>query len=112
MPLDFFIERWKNIMFDMNQINKRYWDVKFTNGLFLSVECPKLKTLRKITELTKSKENAIESLAEALSMALSKNKQGKTITSDFIEENFNIDDINNILLNYIDWVKNVKNSPN
>jgi hypothetical protein len=99
-------------MFDMNQINKRYWDVKFTNGLFLSVECPKLKTLRKITDLTKVKENVVENLAEALAMALSKNKQNKTITTDFIEENFDIDDINDLLTSYLEWVKNVKNSPN
>lgn len=99
-------------MYDMNQINKRYWDVKFTNGLFLSVECPKLKTLRKITDLTKDKENAVENLAEALAMALSKNKQNETISAEFIDENFNIDDINSLLTSFFGWVKNVKNDPN
>jgi len=99
-------------MFDMNQINKRYWDVKFTNGMFLSVECPKLKTLRKITDLTKDKEDVVGDLAIALAMALSKNKQNKTIAAEFIEENFDLDDINSLLTSYFEWVKNVKNSPN
>jgi len=99
-------------MFDMKNINKRYWDVKFTNGLFLSVECPKLKTLRKITDLTKDRENIVENLCGALALALSKNKQGKKITSDFIEENMDIDDINSLLTSYFEWIKCVKSDPN
>ncbi len=99
-------------MFDMNNISKRYWDVKFTNGLILSVESPKLKTLRKITDLTKDKENIVENLCLALSMALSKNKQGKQITAGFIEDNFDMDNISMLLTNYFEWVKGVKNDPN
>jgi nitrate/nitrite-specific signal transduction histidine kinase len=111
-------------MFDMNSINKRYWDVKLifdtdekdgtgeTSEMFLSVECPKLKTLRKITELAKDKEKLVENLCSAMSLALSKNKQCKQITADFIEEKFDIDDINALLTSYFEWVKGVKNSPN
>ena len=101
-------------MYDMTSINKRFWDIKFTNGQILSVECPKLKTLRKITDLTKDqdKENLLENLSNALSLALSKNKQGESITADFVEDNFDIDDITNILTNYFEWVKGVKNCPN
>jgi hypothetical protein len=99
-------------MYDMNQVSKRYWEVKFLNGLELSVECPKLKTLRKITEITKEKGNEISALEEALSMALSKNKQGKEITVDFIEENIDYDHMEGLLKSYFEWVKNVKNDPN
>lgn len=106
-------------MFDMNSINKRYWDVTIRydtksgeKEIVLNVECPKLAVLRKITELTKDQDNLISNLSEALSMAFSKNKQNKAISADFIEDNFDIDDINNLLLSYFNWVKDVKQSPN
>lgn len=99
-------------MFDMNQISKRYWDVKLKDGQFLSVECPKLKTLRKITDLSKDKENIVGNLSEALAMALNKNKQGTEISADYIEETFDFDDINSLLTSYFEWVKGVKNNPN
>lgn len=99
-------------MFDMTNIQKRYFDVKLINGQIISVECPKLKTLRKIMDIAKDKEKTIESLASALEMALSKNKQGSDISADWIEENLDMDDINSLLTDYFNWVKSVKNSPN
>lgn len=99
-------------MLDMSQISKRYWDIKFTNGLVLSVEPPTLKTLRKITELTNDNDSIVKNLCVALSMALSKNKQTRKITAEFLEENMDMDDIQLVLTDYFEWVKGVKNSPN
>lgn len=99
-------------MFDMNNLNRRYWDVKFSDGTELSIEPPKLKTLRKITNLTKDEENIVENLCIALSMALSKNKQNKKVSAEFIEDNFDMDQISLLLTNYFEWVKGEKQNPN
>lgn len=101
-------------MFDMTKINKRFFEVTFEDGLFLSVESPKLKTLRKITDLAKDKDKdmMVENLCEALALALSKNKQKKKIEAEYIEENFDMDTIMALMGKYFEWVKDLKNDPN
>ena len=38
-------------MYDMTKLQKRYFDVKFTNGKILNIEPPKLKVLKKIEKI-------------------------------------------------------------
>ena len=64
-------------MFDVNIVNKRYFDIKI-GGMELEVEPPKIKVLKKVAALSKAKdEEAINELAEAVSMVLNKNRDGK-----------------------------------
>lgn len=105
-------------MYDMTRIKTRYFDVKIPGGKILNVEPPKLKILKKISTLSRVKENQemteedIDNLTEALSIALSKNKQNFKVMSSFIEDNYNIDEIIGFLTNYFDWVNSIQNSKN
>ncbi|MEG2619554.1 MAG: hypothetical protein RR981_03190 [Oscillospiraceae bacterium] len=79
----------------------------------LSVEPPKLKKLRQFMELAGVRdENVIDNLTEALSAILSKNKAGYAVSADFVEENLNFDEMNDLLTKYFEWVGQERNSPN
>lgn len=104
-------------MFDMTTLRIRYFQLKLRNGLRLDVEPPQIKSIKKIMKLSKVdteniNEEDFNGLAEGLAIALSKNKQKKKITVDFIEENFNIEEVQELLTRYFDWVDKVKTEKN
>ncbi|EDS77328.1 hypothetical protein CBC_A0775 [Clostridium botulinum C str. Eklund] len=98
-------------MFDINTTNKRYFKIRI-NEIILEVEPPKIKALKKIINLSKSKnEEAIDDLAEAVKMILSKNKSKYDIKQELIEE-LDLDQLTQILTAYFEWLNGEKNSPN
>lgn len=98
-------------MFDISTVSKRYFEIKI-NDITIEVEPPKLKALKKITALSKShNEDAIDDLAEAVKMILSKNKSRYDVTQDFIDE-LDLDQLIEILTAYFDWLAREKNSKN
>lgn len=99
-------------MFDVSTVSKRYFEVRIA-GKDLSVEPPKLKKLRQFMELAKVRnEDVVDNLTEALSGILSKNKAGYTVSADFVEENLNFDEMNDLLTQYFEWVGQERNAPN
>lgn len=105
-------------MYDMTQIKRRYFIIKLINGKVLNVEPPKMKVLKKITSLSdvEDKNNVnqvdIENLISALSLALSKNKENYKISDEWIEENVNFDDTQELLKQYFEWVGEIYNLKN
>lgn len=105
-------------MYDMTKLHKRYFDVKFTNGKILNIEPPKLKALKKIAALSEVKdtenlgEKDIDNLIEAVSLALSKNKQNFKISVEQVENNYDIDEIIDLLDAYFNWVNSIQDSKN
>lgn len=105
-------------MYDMTNLITRYFKIKLKNGKELELEPPKLKMLKKISSLSSSVNNneldekAIICLSEAIALSLSKNKQNYVVDSDFVEENFDIDEMYDFLTNYFTWVGEIQNSKN
>jgi hypothetical protein len=97
-------------MFDISTINKRHFQIKL-GAITLEVEPPKLKTLKKIMRLSKSKEEAMDDLAEAIILVLNKNSSGYVVPNDLVEE-LDYDQMNEILTAYFEWLTKAKNSPN
>jgi hypothetical protein len=98
-------------MFDTSLVNKRYFDITI-EGVQLQVEPPKLKTLKKITSLSKvKKEDSIEELTEAVKMMLNKNKDNYTVSDELVEE-LDFDQLTSILTSFFEWLNNTKNSKN
>ena len=114
-------------MFDINSVNKRYWGIrlnvtvdKIVNDveieeeieLKLEVEPPKLKALKKITSLSKVRdEDAIGDLTEAVKMILSKNKSKAKISDEVMDE-LDLDQLSAILTAYFEWLGKEKASKN
>ena len=98
-------------MFDINTISKRYFGIKI-GDLTLDVEPPKLKALKKITALSKSRdEDAMDDLSAAVGMILSKNKADHNVPTEVIDE-LDLDQMNMILTKYFEWLAGEKKSPN
>ena len=98
-------------MYDISVINKRYFDIKI-GTIELEVEPPKIKTLKKIMSLSKSRsEETMNDLAEAVGMILNKNKSGYVVASEIIDE-LDLDQLNEILTAYFEWVSKEKSSKN
>ncbi|MGH4125096.1 MAG: hypothetical protein ACREV6_19445 [Clostridium sp.] len=114
-------------MFDINTVNKRYWDIKLKVTLTkiineeeveedvelkLEVEPPKIKALKKITRLSKVRdEDAIDDLSEAVRMILNKNKDRKKVPNEIMEE-LDLDQLSAILTAYFEWLSKEKTSKN
>lgn len=103
-------------MFDMTRYIPRYFNLKLKNGKIIDVEPPKIKVLKKILKLSGVKdeitEKDFENIILATSMALSKNKQNYKISTDWLEENHNIDELQDLLVSYFNWVDEIQNSKN
>ena len=105
-------------MYDMSTLVKRYFSITLSDGRKLELEPPKLKVLKKISQLSKLNneaeltENDIESLSTAIALSLSKNKSNVKITSEDVEETFDIDEMYDFLTKYFSWVSEIQNSKN
>lgn len=98
-------------MFDISTVSKRYFAIKLEE-ISLDVEPPKLKALKKITALAKSREEeAMDDLVEAVSMILNKNKTKYKVSEELIDE-LDFDQINEILTAFFEWLTKSKNTPN
>lgn len=98
-------------MFDISTVNRRYFNIKLED-LTLYVEPPKLKVLKKITALTGMKDNeSMDSLVEAVGMILNKNKDKIKVTDELLDE-LDLDQLNEILVAYFDWLNKEKQSKN
>ena len=105
-------------MYDMTKIKERYWQIRLRTGKVLNIEVPKLKVLKRITKLSKvadtnnMTEEDMENLIKALSIALSRNREQFKISEQWIEENININDVQDILNKYFEWVSDIQNLKN
>lgn len=98
-------------MFDINTINKRYFEIKI-GKVTLEIEPPTKKMLNKILSLSAAKDTEVtDGLYEAVGMILNKNKTNKKVSDETVEE-LNLDQINGVLTAYFEWLGKEKNGPN
>lgn len=105
-------------MYDMTKFKTRYFNMKLKNGKVIDIEPPKMKILKKITSLSEIKdseelsEKDIANLTEAVTLALNKNRQNYKITTEKVDEDYDILEIVDFLNAYFDWVNSIQNSKN
>ncbi|NFH89767.1 hypothetical protein FDA33_06045 [Clostridium botulinum] len=107
-------------MFDVKSVNARYFEVKLSltddNGeiiksIDVEVESPKVKLLKRLTGLSKAKENTMEELTKCINLILNKNKENKKIPLEYIDD-MDFDEMSNLLTSYFEWLSQTKNLPN
>lgn len=107
-------------MFDVTTLSKRYFGLRLTveaddgkRDIDLEIEPPKLKTMKRLMELSKSgeDENQIDMLTDAMQKLLSKNKSGYKVPRELIEE-LNFDELQAILEAFLSWIAEVQNQKN
>ena len=103
-------------MYDMTKLVTRYFKVKLKNQKVIDVEPPKLKIFREISKLAnlvdEFGEDEIDSLSNAVSLALSKNRQNYRVTQKQVEEWLNYDELYELLIAYFNWVAEVTSQKN
>ena len=104
----------------MNTIGKRYFEVNISTtndegkkfDVHLDVEPPKLKVLKKIAALSKTKNAAaMDDLTEAVRLILNKNKTGYIVSADVIDE-LDLDQMVELITEYFKWLGEARKSPN
>lgn len=107
-------------MFDISKINKRYFEIQISveddegqeHSAHLEVEPPRIKALKKITALSKVREeDAMNDLSAAIAMILNKNKEKYKVPDEIID-NLDFDQMDGILSEYFEWLSKEKNSKN
>ena len=91
-------------MLDLNLINGRYFQVKI-NEIKLELEPCKLKTMRRFANL--SKNGGDDDLIDVVKEVLNKNKT-KYIVDDELVGELDIDQMNELLLAYFEWIAKEK----
>ena len=99
-------------MLDLNKVSKLYFDIKI-DELTLKVEPPKMKTIKKVLALTKCKdEEAMDDIAEALTLILSKNSKNYQVNVEVIDE-LTFDQMLMIVEEFFKWMSEArKTDPN
>lgn len=99
-------------MYDMTKVKKRYFDMKLSNGKFIQIEPPKIKDLKKITEIShKSGEEMtakdLDDIYTIIKLIMNKNKQNYKVPTELIES-MDLDSIYEFINAYIEWLNSVK----
>lgn len=112
-------------MYDVTNINKRYFPVKLTaedetgetHTTVVEVGPPKIKMLRELMDIAQkaSKDenevNIIKKLRDIIKKMLSKNKSGYKVPDAYVEA-MDIDELFGLLNAYFKWLAEAKNDPN
>lgn len=93
----------------------RFWAVDLTEEntgkkIHLNVEDPKLKTFREFEKL--DKDTSIEETARLISVILSKNRERRKISEDFILENLDLEDMVNFFQEFAEWISTQHSTKN
>lgn len=76
----------------------------------INVKEPKLKVYKKFEAL--DDESGVDDIIEAAAAILNSNKENVEITSDFVEENFTIDEITQFFEDFTNWIAAARSNPN
>lgn len=107
-------------MFDIQSISQRYFKVKLSitndigevdKSIVVETEPPKMKVLKRLMKISKSKENSMEELTECINLILNKNKKKQIVPEEYIDD-LDFDQMSRLLTSYFEWLSETKNLPN
>ena len=99
---------------DIKKIGIKDFKINLDDGKKLTLNPPKLKVLRKAMGVSKAVGSAedIDEIIEVVALILSGNKEKRKITTGFVEENFDINQLLVIMEKYVEWVGDIYKNPN
>lgn len=101
--------------FDFGKMKKSFFTTTLRNSQTLVVNMPKKGVLEKIMSMGESEEDEADfskEVFELMAEVLSNNKDGQRITTEEVEENFDLEDIVEYLKKYVDFVSTLNTDPN
>ena len=107
-----------NISFDFNKIKRSFFNVTLKDGRVLQVKMPKKKTFEKLGALQNIDENDVEiddildTFGALCAESLSNNLYGEVVTTEFMTENYDIEEMTEFVKQFYVFVGGVAEDPN
>lgn len=106
------------VSFDFNKIDRSIFKVTMKDGKKLLVKMPMKKTFEKIAKIEEANaeemtaEDALDILGEFCSEILSNNLQKTKVSTKYITDNYNLEEMRELIASYMKFTKGVKEDPN
>lgn len=102
---------------NFNNVSKKYWNVTLTDGTVLLVGTPTKAIFDRLSGIKDDlgnlgDEDSLGALYDVCALVLSRNKTGKVITKEYLEEIFDIEDIIILFNSYVGFVNEIRNQKN
>ena len=107
-----------NMSFDFNKIKRSFFKVTLKDEKTLIVKMPKKKTFEKITAVQEmdmeemSVDDAMDTLGTICAEVLSNNLQKQRVTTGFMTDYYDIEEMSMFIEEYMEFVSSAKNNPN
>jgi len=101
-----------NMNFDFNKINRSFFTVTLTDGKKLLVKMPKKGTFGKLAAVQDMDTDNMDTLGAIVAEALSNNLQGEKITTEYITDQYDVEEMSEFVDNYMAFVNGAKKNPN
>ena len=107
-----------NMNFDFNKINRSFFTVTLTDGKKLLVKMPKKGTFGKLAAVqdmdtdNMTMDDAMDTLGAIVAEALSNNLQGEKITTEYITDQYDVEEMSEFVDNYMAFVNGASKNPN
>lgn len=101
-------------MLEIASLNIRKFELSI-EGRKIRLLPPKMKTLKKIIEIAKrlsANQFDTDGVSEVVAIILNRNDNNIHYTADWVDENLDIDDIQNLLDSYVEWIGEIQQNPN
>ena len=107
-----------NLSFDFNKIKRTFFNVTLKDGKKLIVKMPMKKTFEKMTVIKDidvdemDPGDVIDTIGSLCAEILSNNMNSKKITTEYVVENYDIEEMKAFIEGYYEYVGGVKSDPN
>ena len=101
-------------MLEIASLNIRKFEFSI-EGRKIRLLPPKMKTLKKIIEITKrlsANQLDTDGVSETVAIILNRNDDNIHYTADWVDEHLDIDDAQNLLDSYVEWIGETQKNPN
>lgn len=106
-----------NLSFDFNKIKRTFFNVTLKDGRKLVVKMPMKKTFEKVSALQEMDDetnidDALDTISGLCAEILSHNMTGEKVTTEYMTENYDLEEMQIFIEEYYNFTAGVKNNPN
>ena len=93
---------------DLRTMKKGFMNLTFSDGTKLTLTQPTVALVMELQDLQKSSDPEVRELVNITEKALSRNRQGKEITPEFVADEFEIGEMMQFLGHYLQFIGEVE----
>lgn len=106
-----------NLSFDFNKIKRTFFNVTLKDGRKLVVKMPMKKTFEKVSALQEMDDetnidDALDTIGGLCAEILSHNMTGEKVTTEYMTDNYDLEEMQIFIEEYYNFTAGVKSNPN